>query len=72
MHPQPINRYGLPIPYPVRLTIVHGEALEVEQTDAPTDAQVDQLHRRYVEAVVRDFEEHKAAAGYPEQRLVVP
>lgn len=74
------ERWWLPVPTipmlpPHGLTIVMAEALPSRRTASPdgrpTDAEVDALHSEYEASLRAAFDEHKAAAGYPNAVLNV-
>ena len=48
-----------------------GNKLTCEQIENPTDEQIDELHARYTDALIRLFEQYKEQAGYPESKLVL-
>eukprot|EP00887_Chlorella_sp_A99_P000400 scaffold13.g400.t1 len=62
---------GTPVPYQVKLTIVVGKPIRVPKTPAPSTELVDEYLQRFIAEMERLFEEHKAAAGYAGDRLVV-
>eukprot|EP00962_Isochrysis_galbana_P057167 scaffold29403_cov130-Isochrysis_galbana.AAC.5 len=45
------------------MVVVLGAPLNVEQVENPTPDQIDQLHRRYVEALTALFDRHKGRMG---------
>jgi len=51
------------LPFAASVTAVVGPALEVKQSDNPSNEEVDEVHTRYVAALVALFEENKAAYG---------
>ena len=64
---------GDPI-YPVENTSdrnVNGNKMTCKRIAHPTDAQVNELMDRYVNALERLFEQYKVEAGYPNDTLVV-
>ena len=65
------GRYGIPLPYPVKLTFAHGEAVSLSQVDEPSDAMVDEAHSRFVASLRAAFEATKMHAGYPSQQLEI-
>ena len=65
------GRFGLPMPYPVRLTMSHGEVVRVPQTHEPTDELINQIHAQVIHSLQQAFEAGKRPAGYPSQRLDV-
>jgi len=81
------GQYYLPIPHTPKLSMVLGDPIyPVENTSErnvngnkltckrianPTDAQVEELMDRYVNALQCLFEQYKVEAGYPNDRLVI-
>jgi hypothetical protein len=63
----------LPLPEPRPLTFVVGPTIAGPGAPgAPvTDADVDAVHKAYYAALVTLFEQHKAAAGFPDATLVL-
>eukprot|EP01062_Namystynia_karyoxenos_P062226 TRINITY_DN55141_c0_g1_i1.p1 TRINITY_DN55141_c0_g1~~TRINITY_DN55141_c0_g1_i1.p1 ORF type:complete len:591 (+),score=145.17 TRINITY_DN55141_c0_g1_i1:68-1840(+) len=53
------GRYGTLTPYRTPVRVVVGQAVPVAQCDDPTPEAVDELHRRYVAAVRRLFEQNQ-------------
>ena len=53
------------------LVAVVGEPIRVQAVEAPTQQQVDDLHRRYVEALQRVFDDNKERLGYAHARLEI-
>ncbi len=63
----PVGRLGLlPVPRPVKMTYVLGEPIPAHCSTSgkPTDLEVEQMHRRYFEALIALCNKHKDAAGY--------
>ena len=81
------GQYYLPVPHTPKLSMVLGDPIyPVENTSErnvngnkltckrianPTDAQVEELMDRYVNALQCLFEQYKVEAGYPNDRLVI-
>ncbi|KAA0145981.1 hypothetical protein FNF29_08317 [Cafeteria roenbergensis] len=59
---------GTPCPYERPVTTVVGAPIHVEWTLHPHPALVEDAYCRYVDALERLYETHKAAAGYPADR----
>jgi 2-acylglycerol O-acyltransferase 2 len=60
------------LPLPTALTLYVGKPLEVgKPSPNPSEAEVDQLHERYVAALVALFDARKHAAGYGNAELEV-
>jgi len=71
------GQYYLPIPYPVRITMVFGEPIFVDITadtmknENPSEEMIEDLHKRFCEGMHAIFEEYKEAAGYPDGKLEI-
>ena len=67
------GRWGLPIPHRVPITVVLGAPLgkPFAPVAEPSEAAVAALLERYIAATEALFEEHKAAAGYGNHKLVI-
>jgi len=67
------GRWGLPIPYRRKLTIVCGIPIPVTQCDNPTKEQVDELHSRVIDNVQLLYDKYKTAVGaaYEDRRLYI-
>jgi 2-acylglycerol O-acyltransferase 2 len=63
------GRWGLPIPRRAQITMVVGRLIEVEQCDAPTEQQIDELHERILDEMRVHFDRHKAALGWGDREL---
>ncbi|MFC0289688.1 hypothetical protein, partial [Kaistia hirudinis] len=64
---------GTPLPHPVPLCLAIGDPIKVPKPSPGqeiTDKMVDEYHKKYIEALTKLFEECKAAAGYPEDRML--
>jgi hypothetical protein len=57
------GRGWLPIPYRRSIVAVCGKSLTCKQVERPSQVEVDELHRRVVEAVKELYEEHREEAG---------
>ncbi|XP_028911811.1 2-acylglycerol O-acyltransferase 2-A-like [Ornithorhynchus anatinus] len=64
------HAHGL-LPFRSPVTTVVGAPLPVPRTAQPSRAQVSSLHRTYVAALIRLFEEHKGRYGVPPDRHLV-
>ena len=61
------GRWGLPVPFRVPITVVVGQPVEHIAGES-----VDELHARYITALVSLFERNKEQAGYPaDKKLIV-
>lgn len=68
----PAGIFGLPVPRPAPLLVAVGRAVEVKQSSAPSQEQVDETHAAFVKNLTEAFEEHKhLALGYETSELVV-
>lgn len=61
--------FGL-LPFRRPVNTVVGAPIAVERIDQPTDEAVNELHKRYSEALVALFEEHKAAYGVAQDQHI--
>jgi 2-acylglycerol O-acyltransferase 2 len=55
----------------VKVTTVIGKPIEVPQSDAPSREEVQHWLNVFIEAMAALFERHKAAAGYPDLKLLI-
>ena len=68
--PQFHGKNGLP--YRKSITTIVGRPLQVEKTDGdPTQAQVDELHSKYIDELRKMYDEHKVKYGYDEIPLEI-
>jgi len=51
--------------------VVVGKPIQVSQVPCPTDEQIDELHKRYVDEVVNIFETYKSRFGYKNRKLII-
>uniref|UniRef100_A0A914UQ54 Acyltransferase n=1 Tax=Plectus sambesii TaxID=2011161 RepID=A0A914UQ54_9BILA len=56
--------FGL-LPHRTPITSVMGAPISVDRVEDPTEAQVDELHARYCEALSKLFDDHKTKYGVP-------
>ena len=61
---------GTPCPLPVPVRTVVAEPVRVPRMAHPHPAVVEDVYNRYIGRLERLFEDHKAAAGYPEARTL--
>lgn len=47
------------LPYRVPLNVVVGKPIPVKKIESPTDEQIDELHKRYIQALTELFEANK-------------
>jgi 1-acyl-sn-glycerol-3-phosphate acyltransferase len=67
------GRYFLPIPYQVPITMVVGEPIPVDRVAQPTEQQIDELHQRFMDEVVKLFDEYKGrvAGNWKDRKLEI-
>lgn len=65
------GRYGTPIPFRSPMTYVIGKPIEVVKNPQATHEEVGAVLEKYIEAVEKLFESHKAAAGFKDTPLHV-
>ena len=51
------------------LRVVVGKRIKVKKVENPTEAQVEALHRKFYEEVVRCWGKHKKSMGYEDREL---
>lgn len=57
-------------PYLRPINTVIGAPIPVEKTENPTDEQVSELHKRYIEELTKLFDDHKTKYGIAEKQLL--
>ena len=67
----PCGRWGSIMPRKVPLVYAIGDALECSRIDSPTDAQVDELHSKFIEAVQALYEMFQGSYGWASRPLYV-
>ena len=71
-YPQlPHGRLLLPLPRRVRLQMVVGKPIVVEQKRDPKPSEIDQLHQAYYAQVSELFHKYKDRCGYPDMKLIM-
>ncbi len=68
------GRFGIPfgIPYPKRIVVVIGEAIDVEcEGDSVSEESVDKVHKVFLRELEGLFERHKVEAGYGGRKLKI-
>ena len=50
--------------------MIIGEVIKVEKVESPTQKQIDVLHERLLKDIAACFNDHKAALGWGEKKLV--
>ena len=58
-------------PFMAEQTVVFGEPIETGNVDVNSEDEINQLHAKYVDAVIKLFETHKKDAGYGEEEKLV-
>jgi len=53
------GRYGLPFPFKTPIKIVMGEPLKVKYSLTPSDEEINEEHKHYIQHLVSLFEKHK-------------
>jgi len=65
-HGRGIFTYNLGImPFRREINAVVGKPIRVEQIEKPTDEQIEFMHRKYIDALIALFDEHKEKYGVP-------
>jgi hypothetical protein len=64
------NKWFLPCSNRKPLRVVLGKRLKVSKSAEPTQEQVDALHRKFYEEVVRCWEKHHKEMGFADRTLV--
>ncbi|KAI6238652.1 Acyltransferase [Aphelenchoides fujianensis] len=59
------------LPFRRPITMVVGAPIPVERRPEPTDEEIEELHAKYVKALVALFEEHKANFGVPPHKHLI-
>ena len=57
------GKWGLPIPRDDKLLYVAGKAIDIPKIAEPTQEDIDKYHQKYVDEVVRIFNQYKGQAG---------
>ncbi|GMH67390.1 hypothetical protein TrST_g2059 [Triparma strigata] len=63
------NKWFLPMSNQKPLRVVVGKRIKVKKVENPTKAQVEALHRKFYEEVVRCWGKHKKSMGYEDREL---
>ncbi|XP_054979274.1 2-acylglycerol O-acyltransferase 1 [Sorex araneus] len=58
------------VPYRTPIHTIVGRPIPVQQTENPSQEQIDELHRTYLEELGKLFEEHKGKYGVPEHETL--
>lgn len=61
--------WGLPIPFRQRLRYVIGDAIEIPDSSGGLEDQVDIMHQRFCDALMKIFERHKVSYGWGDKTL---
>jgi 2-acylglycerol O-acyltransferase 2 len=65
------GRWYLPVPYQEQITMIIGSPIEVPHIASPTDAQVDEYHQKFVEAISEMYTRYAPVVGWHDKPLVV-
>ncbi len=57
--------------YQTPIAMVIGEPIPVKQVANPTEAQVDELHQKFIEALQSLFDEYKSTVGWQHKKLEI-
>ncbi|GKY96042.1 hypothetical protein MPSEU_000564500 [Mayamaea pseudoterrestris] len=63
------GKYGLPIPFRQRLLYVIGHPVHPPTRGGNDEEKVDQMHQQFCDELMRLFERHKKAYGWPDKTL---
>ncbi|XP_042493232.1 diacylglycerol O-acyltransferase 2D-like isoform X2 [Macadamia integrifolia] len=63
--------FGSPVPYPHPMHIVVGKPIELKRNPQPTTEEVNEIHSKFVEAMLELFEKHKAMVGQADLQLKI-
>jgi len=69
--PLVFGRFFMFVPLRASITLAVGQPIPVAQCAEPTQEMIDALHRDYLAALQRLFEQHKLEAGYPDAQLTI-
>jgi len=65
------GRWFLPVPYRVPVMLAMGKPIPVERRETPTEAEIDELHAKFVVELKRLFDENKGHYGWDHVELSV-
>ncbi|KAK7089966.1 hypothetical protein V1264_009837 [Littorina saxatilis] len=65
------SKFFFMVPNKTPIYSIVGEPIHVDKVESPTPEQVEQLHQRYVHAVVSLFEKHKHLANFPKEKHLI-
>lgn len=65
------GRWFTLMPFPTPLTIVIGAPIDVPPAHAPTEAEINVWHAKYIEALETMYSAHQVACGYEDTKLVI-
>lgn len=63
--------WWLPLPRAIPLLVVAGNAISCDLIENPTEAQIEEKHAEFCQALIALFEKHKVAYGWADKKLVV-
>ena len=64
------GRFFLPIPRRANITMLIGRPIVVDKVEAPTDAQVHEVHQRLLAEMKQLFDAHKASLGWAHKQII--
>lgn len=70
------GRFGIPlfIPHPKKISVVTGTPILIpkfEGTDEELRGKVEEVHGKWIEGMVKVFEENKKSYGYGDRKVVI-
>ena len=65
------GRFLLPIPYRVPILGTMASPIHVEKKENPTEEEINQVHQLLMDEMVKMFDEHKAAYGWENKKLII-
>lgn len=65
------GRFGLPIPYRQPIVGAMGKPIHIVRNEDVTDEEIDRVHQELMDAMVKLFDEHKAAYGWEKKKLII-
>lgn len=67
----PLGRFGLPIPFRANIALLYGSPIiPPVVTPNPTEEQVNELHAKLLAQITLLFDNHKAALGWGQRKLI--
>ncbi len=65
------GRFGLPIPYRIPIVGDMAKPIAVPQKESPSEEEIEAVHQQLLNAMADLFDEHKAAYGWENKKLVI-